>query len=1026
MSNYKEVKKRKNLTSRVLQLQVDKYVSNRNNQIIQIQSKRAAKVNKNGFIEVLQGAIKSTDKETLEIEMPKDVDLSIKQNGGFAVFLWLHTLKPPKKIINKDNKDSKNKNLNYYIFRKGGTVDQFTPSLALANEQKNLIIELSTSKSKKETIFANKIIEENHLYSIGISFSINYQENFTEISLYIDGKLDTQTSIPGEPIHNQGSVYFGKPDSSTHGFKGTVAEVVMMASTISESEVCLAHESGLKNLNDTDGKELKMVPVFGDVFKRKKLIEKYAIYTQKPMYEIENLQLSNAKMAEIVKNYDSTLDLDDDSPNQIIPHNYKEQNMLDNMRNFLYNTDNRIICNKIDSNGQLINTCIALSNKDKPLIKISRVIKILDTLNISLLLSVDERFLVELADILNALYSVKKPVGKMFVYTHYLKIHEFFLNLQYVLNYIEDEERRNEEEAAKYVKNKKDLKNLYGGIHRKNKNDDVIPQSEDKKENFCSCIPQHENLLLNTQNVKNSIDIEQERNLPEYKTTFIIKTLYEKPKNLPGDDPEFPGVEILPFEEEEEDEEDDELKANVMSDKRKKDIFNIHNFVQGIFDENDDKIITPELGRINNDTKGQQAQESIRQQRENIQKRKEAEEAAKNRENEPKEQEQHHETEREQEVKSYSFEPKIPENWNLGTFELIINHCYDCHLHQRTTRKHYEYTFVEKFKLIGKEVKKMFPNAIIIGNLDKQEYLSNFDVYLRHTGLPTAVDGKYYVYRKSETLKFPTVYDITDKLVCLALMYGTSMNVEKSQLIDIRNDPRRLKITHDLDYELSDIAAKIQKQVTEIHQEEKIDPERTQFYCLHNGCGATFTQNQNGPKACRFHPGVYQFGSVKALWPECWTCCEKGWAEPGCCEGEHHGVLFEKRIMLCLNHGQCNPRTGHPDSACGSWYTADSEEGCKYHSGYYDRRKGQFTCCGGSEDGPGCQEGTHKTLNYPEEEAKLYFYPKELNNPGLKYAKKPANYKPITTGDLIKGCWFWEKTNEYVKVKYTHPEGEQN
>ena len=120
-------------------------------------------------------------------------------------------------------------------------------------------------------LFANKIIEDDHLYSIGISFSINYDEDSTEVYIYIDGKLDTQSSIPGEPIHNQGSVFFGKPDSSSHGFKGTVADLMMIPSPINEREVSLAHSEGLKKLYDTNGQSLGMNGVFGEIFKRKKL-----------------------------------------------------------------------------------------------------------------------------------------------------------------------------------------------------------------------------------------------------------------------------------------------------------------------------------------------------------------------------------------------------------------------------------------------------------------------------------------------------------------------------------------------------------------------------------------------------------------------------------------------------------------------------------------------------------------------------------------------------------------------------------
>ena len=94
--------------------------------------------------------------------------------------------------------------------------------------------------------------------------------------------------------------------------------------------------------------------------------------------------------------------------------------------------------------------------------------------------------------------------------------------------------------------------------------------------------------------------------------------------------------------------------------------------------------------------------------------------------------------------------------------------------------------------------------------------------------------------------------------------------------------------------------------------------------------------------------------------------------------------------MLCLNQGDLNNK-GYPDSVCGSWYTSRSTDGCKYHSGHIER--GKFTCCGGSPDSPGCVEGTHNTFTYPDEKAKLYFYPKTINNPGLKFEKDRKSCK---------------------------------
>ena len=310
--SFKEVQKRKALTSNVLKLQVDKFTSNRNNQIIMPSTPINSTLNKNGFIEVLNGAIKSTGTESLESIIPKEVDLSIQQNEGFSFFVWFYLFKKSKKEKEKEKekneKDSEKIKLEgkkvYYIFRKGSSVDEFTPTLGITDNYQHLIIELSTSEIKKTILLANKTIERDHLYSVGVSFSVNYEENFTEVSIYIDGKLDTQSKINGEPLHNQGNVFFGKIDYSSSGFKGVAADLMMMPSILNDNEIIYAHNEGLKNLYDSNGEKIGMNIILNEIFKKKRLINKYAFYTNKTKYEIENLCLSNSKMLEVVKNYD--------------------------------------------------------------------------------------------------------------------------------------------------------------------------------------------------------------------------------------------------------------------------------------------------------------------------------------------------------------------------------------------------------------------------------------------------------------------------------------------------------------------------------------------------------------------------------------------------------------------------------------------------------------------------------------------------------------------------------------------------
>ena len=158
------------------------------------------------------------------------------------------------------------------------------------------------------------------------------------------------------------------------------------------------------------------------------------------------------------------------------------------------------------------------------------------------------------------------------------------------------------------------------------------------------------------------------------------------------------------------------------------------------------------------------------------------------------------------EIVEYSFDPAVPEGWSNGSFELIINHCYECNKHQKTTRGHYEFTFVDKFNEIGEAVKNIFPNVMVIGNLDVQEYLSNFDVYLRHTGLPCDYKGRYFIYSKHDTLKFPSATDVLDKLICLSIMYGSSLNMERAQFEDLKADMAKSKICHEHPAGLMEIA----------------------------------------------------------------------------------------------------------------------------------------------------------------------------------------------------------------------------
>jgi hypothetical protein len=222
---------------------------------------------------------------------------------------------------------------------------------------------------------------------------------------------------------------------------------------------------------------------------------------------------------------------------------------------------------------------------------------------------------------------------------------------------------------------------------------------------------------------------------------------------------------------------------------------------------------------IKNDQQAEIEEKKILERRRRIQEEKEKKEHENNADdsNKPKEQV---DPNAKNEQKKYSFDPKYPKNWNQGQIEVVINHCYNCNKHRNTT-KHWEYQFIDKFNEVGAAIIELFPKAIIIGNLDPMENFGLFDVYLRGIGLPTDdYMERYFIYKKSEVLKFPTTNDITDKLVALSILFGSSLNIQSAQAKVIRND-EKLPQTHSYPYELPDANAKAIEEIKNKENEER-------------------------------------------------------------------------------------------------------------------------------------------------------------------------------------------------------------
>jgi len=349
--------------------------------------------------------------------------------------------------------------------------------------------------------------------------------------------------------------------------------------------------------------------------------------------------------------------------------------------------------------------------------------------------------------------------------------------------------------------------------------------------------------------------------------------------------------------------------------------------------------------------------------------------------------------------------PDLDPDWNTGEFSVNIIRCSGCHNHYDYCR-HSEDEYINAFNEFGNVITEKFPEAVVIGNHERPTYLGCFDVYVRGVGPMNKRDeqGRYFIFRKKEAGRMPKAREITDLLTILCLLYGNSERLGQAQ-----NDFKRHygylvpKPCPEMHENPAEIPSTVKKQ-PDLKKNVKPSSDRI-MTCKNWGCGRDYNEEKNEKYSCQHHPGVYQFGSRHGLWPESWTCCRKEWDSMGCRKGFHRGVQKEFFTRLCINHGEPNPSSIYPDSFCGKpyqdgekkpdWQMTDEDKEallqCKIHPGYlkFDKRSGmsEWTCCNEDAQAGPCSQGEHKSAEFPDEEAKKYFYDRPLKPIG-GYAKQ--------------------------------------
>ena len=386
------------------------YISSEENRNYTSGDKLVGLNNRFNFLGILEGGFYSDGYNYIEVTCPPAFDMSQVQERGFTLFFWIGF-----------NKQANN--VTRYILRKGITQNEITPTIGLLPNNANLFVKIYTSNQKVENIISNKKIEHGKIYSICLSLNFDQNESLTEMSLYIDGILDSQISLPGTPIMNDGNFFIGKYDSNSHGFIGTISEVMLIPGILEDTEIEEINNKCWEEFINSNGLFFNTAVVLEEKLERNILLEKYVQQTGNQGFIIDNLSLTNQELKEIVKQYDTKEEKKNNEENVVSNNNYmnnmglkeeynnlQESNndlsqiesttltiMKKNLEKLMSNEDDFIRVKKFFINYKLISIVLYLANLKQDIMELKRVVDIFEVLGENMLFEVDLFFITNLA-----------------------------------------------------------------------------------------------------------------------------------------------------------------------------------------------------------------------------------------------------------------------------------------------------------------------------------------------------------------------------------------------------------------------------------------------------------------------------------------------------------------------------------------------------------------------------------------------------------------------------------------------------
>lgn len=780
-----------------------------------VDSRMAIISNYGPYIAVKEG-FNSTSENRLEISFPNNADISINQKKGFTIFFWVIVRKSPGGV-------------HRFIIKKGNLSEELTPSVGILPENTNFFVKLNTNKGRTESLYSTKQFEFERLYNISVVFDIDYQNDLTDVILYIDGLLNSQITVPGQPLHNHGHLSVGKPDDINHGFKGWIADVIIIPKILKDEEISKIVSFCLHNLQNTG--YLKSCAIIEELLQYNYLIEKYSETTKIPVDILKNSRISNVELKEVFRS--NNIEFGENVEEQQINRTKEQINIL-KLKNYMGDETSivNISIKNLYTYSQFIYTILSLSIQNQTenpsldefedKMRIDRIMNIFFYLEDIIKVKLDSNNLTFLAKLTETYskYEEKNDKGGLKLRIEYIKIYDFFnsfINLIKKiypnLKFAEFSEKSNkfeinsvslheklliESQKYKFVDydSQKDLemnsysiKNYY---KRKNYNEDENNNTQQINSHLLEDV-HHNNHFQgsnsgfenNSDNVNFGSDNKKESSDEEMEMEGGFD------KNDGGfdkndDESSKKGVSIDPPQE---NNDNIDMMPQAPSSNSNPDVLDNPEVNDNKFDMNSTQKL--ELGNSNDFTlknnlgETNKSNEIINNQIENS-----------------------------KISQDYKIDAKFDENWNQGEFQIYIKRCYNCHNHKRTTH-HYEHQFIDKFNKIGNEVKETFPNIIILEDTNYPDYYGQFDVYIRGIGIRQDSMYNTLIFSLKDKKRFPSKEDITDLLISFSMVYGGSCNLDQTQKAMLKDKPQFVEKPNLHPIEASEEINKIKMQIEE-------------------------------------------------------------------------------------------------------------------------------------------------------------------------------------------------------------------